>query len=128
MHPEILSRRTIIFVNIAHALDHFVLLIYPTAVIAIVAERGLDYGTLIGFATGAFVAFGLCSLPMMQPSGSELHFSGMLSPPVSSALTPLLDMNSTASGRMKPWGRWPVNFWMLVPWFRVPQRSVPSAT
>jgi hypothetical protein len=34
MSPEHLSRRTLLFVNIAHALDHFVLLIYPTAVIA----------------------------------------------------------------------------------------------
>ena len=64
MSPERLSRRTVPFVNIAHALDHFVLLIYPTAVIAIAAERGLDYGALIGLATGAFVAFGLFSLPM----------------------------------------------------------------
>ena len=59
-----LSRRTVIFVNIAHALDHFVLLIYPTAVIAIALERGVDYALLIGLSTGAFVAFGLCSLPM----------------------------------------------------------------
>jgi MFS family permease len=64
MSPDRLSRRTLLFVNIAHALDHFVLLIYPTAVIAIAAETGLDYATLIGLATGAFVAFGLCSLPM----------------------------------------------------------------
>jgi len=64
MHADTLSRRTIAFVNVAHALDHFVLLIYPTAVIAIAAERGLDYGALIGLATGAFVAFGLFSLPM----------------------------------------------------------------
>ena len=64
MHHDTLSRRTITFVNIAHALDHFVLLIYPTAVIAIAAERKLDYGALIGLATGAFVAFGLFSLPM----------------------------------------------------------------
>ncbi|MBM3487294.1 MAG: MFS transporter [Alphaproteobacteria bacterium] len=58
-----LGRRTIHFVNIAHALDHFVLLIFPTAVIAIAAGRGLAYSELIGLATGAFVAFGLCSLP-----------------------------------------------------------------
>ena len=64
MQAATLSRRTIIFVNIAHAFDHFVLLIYPTAVIAIAAERGLDYSNLIRLATGAFVAFGLCSLPM----------------------------------------------------------------
>jgi MFS family permease len=64
MSSDLLSRRTIAFVNIAHALDHFVLLIYPTAVIAIAAERQLSYASLIGLATGAFVAFGLFSLPM----------------------------------------------------------------
>ncbi|RXF74578.1 MFS transporter [Hansschlegelia zhihuaiae] len=57
------SRRAILFVNAAHALDHFVLLIYPTAVIAIAREQALDYGALIGLSTSAFVAFGLFSLP-----------------------------------------------------------------
>src|SRR3954449_3941785 len=69
MSSGLLSQRTVIFVNLAHALDHFVLLIYPTAVIAIAAERGLDYSALIGLATGAFVAFGLFSLPMGWLSG-----------------------------------------------------------
>ncbi|WP_267427386.1 MFS transporter [Methylobacterium sp. GC_Met_2] len=64
MDSDTLSRRTLRFVNVAHALDHFVLLIYPTAVIAIASQTGLGYGELIGLATGAFVAFGLCSLPM----------------------------------------------------------------
>ncbi|MBI3505638.1 MAG: MFS transporter [Proteobacteria bacterium] len=64
MPPETLSRRTVLFVNVAHALDHFVLLIYPTAVIAIAADTGSTYTALIGLATGAFVAFGLFSLPM----------------------------------------------------------------
>jgi MFS family permease len=64
MTDAVLSRRTIFFVNIAHAFDHFVLLIYPTAVIAIAQERNLDYSDLISRATGSFVAFGLCSLPM----------------------------------------------------------------
>jgi len=64
MNPETLSKRTLLFVNAAHALDHFVLLIYPTAVIAIAAQTNLSYAELIGLATGAFVAFGLCSLPM----------------------------------------------------------------
>jgi MFS family permease len=61
--PEPLSRRTVAFVNLAHALDHFVLLIFPTAVLAIAAERGLSYAELIGLSTGAFVAFGFFSLP-----------------------------------------------------------------
>lgn len=64
MSPDTLSNRTVHFVNIAHALDHFVLLIYPTAVLAIATQTNLSYSGLIGLATGAFVAFGLCSLPM----------------------------------------------------------------
>ncbi|MEA1833160.1 MFS transporter [Methylobacterium durans] len=64
MDSELLSRRTLRFVNVAHGLDHYVLLIYPTAVLAIAAQTGLGYGELIGLATGAFVGFGLCSLPM----------------------------------------------------------------
>ena len=64
MSPDALSRRTILFVNVAHALDHFVLLVYPTAVIATAPELGLTYASLIGLSTGTFVAFGLFSLPM----------------------------------------------------------------
>ena len=67
MTDDTLSKRTVTFVNLAHALDHFLLLIYPTAVIAIAAQRGLDYAELITLATGAFVAFGLCSLPRNCP-------------------------------------------------------------
>lgn len=64
MRSKRLSRLTIGFVNAAHALDHFVLLIYPTAVLAIAADRGLPYGDLIGLSTGTFVAFGLLALPV----------------------------------------------------------------
>ncbi len=58
------TNRTILFVNWAHALDHFVLLIFPTAVIAIAADLRRDYGDLIWLSTGAFVAFGLFALPI----------------------------------------------------------------
>lgn len=64
MSPDALSRRTILFVNLAHALDHFVLLVYPTAVIAMAPDLGLSYASLIALSTGGFVAFGLFSLPM----------------------------------------------------------------
>ncbi|HEV7370685.1 MFS transporter [Arenibaculum sp.] len=64
MAPDVLSRRTVLFVNIAHALDHFALLIYPTAVLAMAPELGLTYAALISLSTGTFVAFGLFSLPM----------------------------------------------------------------
>lgn len=64
MSPTSRIRRTIAFINLAHALDHFVLLVYPTAVLAIAIERGIDYSTLIALASGTFVAFGLFSLPV----------------------------------------------------------------
>lgn len=64
MAPRGTAERTILFVNVAHALDHFLILIFPTAVIAISAERGLSYGELIGLATGTFLAFGLLSFPV----------------------------------------------------------------
>jgi MFS family permease len=59
-----LSRRrvSIGFLNWAHALDHFVMLIYPT-VVALQALYGRSYSELIGLSTGSFVAFGLFSLP-----------------------------------------------------------------
>lgn len=58
------ASRTIAFVNLGHALDHYLLLIFPTAVIAIALEWQMTYGELVGLATGAFVAFGLFALPV----------------------------------------------------------------
>src|SRR6202034_426481 len=60
-----LSRRrlTIGFLNWAHALDHSVMLIYPTVVLELQATYGRSYATLIGLSTASFVAFGLFSLP-----------------------------------------------------------------
>jgi MFS family permease len=49
--------------NWAHALDHFVILIYPTVVIELEAVYGRSYSSLIALATASFVAFGLFSLP-----------------------------------------------------------------
>ncbi|MFD1330563.1 MFS transporter [Methylopila musalis] len=62
--PHSASRRAIAFVNVAHLLDHYVLLIFPTAVIVMAHDLGLAYGHLIALSTGAFVAFGLFALPM----------------------------------------------------------------
>jgi MFS family permease len=56
-------RMSIGFLNWAHAIDHYVMLIYPTAVIGLVAVYGRPYAELIAFSTAAFVAFGLFSLP-----------------------------------------------------------------
>ncbi len=57
------QRLAIGFLNWAHALDHFVILIYPTVVIELEAIYGRSYSTLIALATTSFVAFGLFSLP-----------------------------------------------------------------
>jgi MFS family permease len=57
------QRRSIVFLNIAHAIDHFVLLIYPTVVIGLEVVYARPYAELIAFATAAFVAFGVFSLP-----------------------------------------------------------------
>ena len=58
------SRRLVVgFLNWAHALDHFVMLIYPTVVIELAAVYGRSYATLIALSTASFVAFGLFSLP-----------------------------------------------------------------
>jgi MFS family permease len=60
-----LSRRRLAigFLNWAHALDHFVILIYPTVVIELTVIYGRSYADLIWLSTAAFVAFGLFSLP-----------------------------------------------------------------
>ena len=58
------SRRLVVgFLNWAHALDHFVILIYPTVVIELAVVYGCSYATLIALSTASFVAFGLFSLP-----------------------------------------------------------------
>jgi MFS family permease len=53
----------IAFVNLAHALDHYVMLIYPTVVIGLVALSGRSYDELLFLATASFFAFGIFSLP-----------------------------------------------------------------
>jgi MFS family permease len=60
---ETARRRSIGFLNFAHALDHFVLLIYPTVVIGLEVIHGRPYAELIALSTAAFVAFGVFSLP-----------------------------------------------------------------
>jgi MFS family permease len=51
------------FLNWAHAIDHFVLGIYPTIVIGLEVVYRRPYSELIALATAMFVAFGVFSLP-----------------------------------------------------------------
>jgi MFS family permease len=55
--------RAITFLNWAHALDHFVILIFPTVVIGLEVVYGRPYSELIALGTASFVAFGVFSLP-----------------------------------------------------------------
>src|ERR1051325_2996062 len=52
-------RRSIGFLNWAHFLDHYVILIFPTVVIGLEAVYGRSYGELLVLSTAAFTAFGL---------------------------------------------------------------------
>ena len=56
-------RRSIGFLNWAHFLDHYVILIFPTVVIGLEAAYGRSYGDLLMLSTAAFTAFGLFALP-----------------------------------------------------------------
>jgi MFS family permease len=55
--------RALLFLNLAHAYDHFFLLIFPTAVLALAPAWGLSYGQALSFGTAAFVTFGAGTLP-----------------------------------------------------------------
>src|SRR5262245_65985732 len=56
-------KRSIGFINWAHALDHYVMLIFPTVVIGLELVYGRSYAELIMLGTPAFIAFGVFSLP-----------------------------------------------------------------
>jgi len=53
-----------LLLNIAHAIDHWVLLVFATAVSSIAVDFGFSrWEDLMPYATGAFFAFGIGSLP-----------------------------------------------------------------
>jgi len=56
-------RISIGFINFAHAIDHYVVLIFPTVVIGLEAIYGRPYSELIALGTASFVTFGVFSLP-----------------------------------------------------------------
>ncbi len=58
------KRSAILLLNVAHAVDHMFLLIFATAVASIAADFGFArWEDLMPFGVGAFVMFGLGSLP-----------------------------------------------------------------
>src|SRR5579863_4973596 len=57
-------KRVVQFINVAHALDHLVMLIFPTAVLSMgAAFGGMPFGELLALSLGGFIAFGAGSLP-----------------------------------------------------------------
>src|SRR5260370_3979459 len=57
------AKLSIGFINWAHALDHFVMLVFPTVVISLMVIHGKSYAELIALGTPSFIAFGVFSLP-----------------------------------------------------------------
>ena len=58
------ARPVAFLLNVAHAIDHMFLLIFATAVAAIAADFGFaDWESLMPYGVGAFMLFGLGSLP-----------------------------------------------------------------
>ena len=63
-HDDPAAKRTsITFLNWAHAIDHFVLLIYPTVVIGLEVVYGRPYAELMALGTASYFAFGIFALP-----------------------------------------------------------------
>jgi len=62
------ATRQIAFINAAHVINHYVLLILATAVLGMVSQSpdafGREFGPILALGTGMFVLYGLGALPM----------------------------------------------------------------
>ncbi len=63
LDAETRRRLSIGFLNLAHGIDHYVMLIFPTVVIGLEVIYDRPYAELIALGTASFFAFGLFSLP-----------------------------------------------------------------
>ena len=53
-----------LFLNAGHFLDHFFILIFSSvAALRLASQWGMDYSSLIPYATPGLIAFGVCALP-----------------------------------------------------------------
>jgi MFS family permease len=57
------SRGVTLLLNVGHGLDHLLMLIFPTVVLAMSTELGRSYADLLPLSLGGFIAFGACSIP-----------------------------------------------------------------
>jgi MFS family permease len=51
------------FINLGHLLDHLVMLVFPTVVIALAREWDRPYSEMLPLALGGFIAFGAFAIP-----------------------------------------------------------------
>jgi MFS family permease len=51
------------FLNLGHLLDHLVMLVFPTVVVALGREWNQPYSELLPYALGGFIAFGAFAIP-----------------------------------------------------------------
>ena len=51
------------FLNLGHLLDHLVMLVFPTVVLALAREWDRPYSELLPLALGSFIAFGAFAIP-----------------------------------------------------------------
>ncbi len=51
------------FINLGHLLDHLVMLVFPTVVLALAREWNRPYSELLPLALGGFIAFGAFAIP-----------------------------------------------------------------
>jgi MFS family permease len=51
------------FINLGHLLDHLVMLVFPTVVLALAREWDQSYSELLPLALGGFIAFGAFAIP-----------------------------------------------------------------
>ena len=56
------AKKIIAYINIAHFIDHYAMLIFAAAVIVIAPTFNMKYGELLPYATPGFIAFGAGSL------------------------------------------------------------------
>src|SRR4029453_17790060 len=70
--------RTVIgFVNAAHFIDHYAMLVFAAAVLVMAPIFGMRYGDLLPYATPGFIAFGAGSLPWSRRPMLLVFFLGI---------------------------------------------------
>ncbi len=57
------NRWLVPYINLGHLLDHLVMLVFPTVVLALAREWSRPYAELLPLALGGFIAFGAFAIP-----------------------------------------------------------------